>query len=110
MRYAFITAWHTSVPVEAVWQAITQVEDWPAWWRGVKEVKKVRDGDDRGVGAHYVFVWRSRLPYDLSFTMETTQVVEHRLIVGHATGELDDSSDEDSERPKCNWRESGVSH
>ena len=42
MRYSFITAWWTAVPVEPVWQAITRVEDWPRWWRGVKKVKKVR--------------------------------------------------------------------
>lgn len=89
MRYAFVTVWRTPVPVEPVWQAITRVEDWPTWWRGVKAVNKVRDGDDRGIGALHEFVWRSRLPYDLRFTVETVQVVEHRLIVGHAKGELE---------------------
>ena len=89
MKYAFLTVWWTEMPLDAVWQAITRVEDWPAWWRGVRKVEKVRDPDERGVGAVYKFTWRSRLPYDLSFTMETVRVVERRLIVGHAGGELE---------------------
>ena len=42
MKYTFITVWHTSSPVEPVWQAITRVEDWPTWWRG--------DGERKGWG------------------------------------------------------------
>ena len=110
MRYAFVTVWHTSAPVDLVWQAITRVEDWPAWWRGVKRVNKVRDGDDRGIGALHEFAWRGRLPYDLIFTTEIVQVVEHRLIVGHAQGELEGigrwtfTGEEGGTRVECDWR------
>jgi len=86
--YAFTTIWQIAAPVAPIWTAITAVERWPQWWRGVEAVIRLRDGDRRGVGAIHRYTWKSKLPYRLSFTMETTHVEPLQRIEGHARGEL----------------------
>jgi hypothetical protein len=48
----------------------------------------LKPGTGPGLGAVRRYTWKSRLPYRLSFNMETTRIEDHRLIEGHATGEL----------------------
>jgi uncharacterized protein YndB with AHSA1/START domain len=86
--YAFTTTWQIAAPVAPIWAAISAVERWPQWWRGVEAVVRLRDGDDQGVGAIHRYTWKSKLPYRLSFTMETTRVEPLHLIEGRASGEL----------------------
>lgn len=86
--YAFTTIWRVAAPVMPVWMAITDVERWPQWWRGVEAVIRMRDGDHRGIGAIYRYTWKSKLPYRLTFEMETTHIEPFRRIEGHARGEL----------------------
>jgi len=87
--YAFTTLWQIPAPVAPIWTAITEVERWPQWWRGVEAVVPLRAGDAHGVGAVYRYTWKSRLPYRLIFEMETTRVEPLRRIEGRAHGELE---------------------
>lgn len=89
--YAFTTIWQIAAPIAPIWTAITEVERWPQWWRGVEAVVRLRDGDRQGVGAIHRYTWKSKLPYRLSFTMETTRVEPLQRIEGHAQGELQGS-------------------
>jgi hypothetical protein len=86
--YAFTTIWHVAAPVAPVWMAITETERWPQWWRGVETVVRLHAGDSRGIGALYRYTWKSKLPYPLSFEMETTHIEPFQRIEGHARGEL----------------------
>lgn len=89
-RYAFVTEWDIDAPVERVWDALFDPELWPTWWRGVERVVTLRPGAGAlGTGAIRRYTWKSKLPYRLTFTMETTKVEEFRRIEGHATGELE---------------------
>ena len=87
-EYSFLTTWCLEAPRERVWDAIWESERWPEWWRGVTAAQKVADGDESGVGQVGRYSWRSRLPYDLDFTMTTTRVEKPHLLEGEATGEL----------------------
>jgi uncharacterized protein YndB with AHSA1/START domain len=87
--YACTTLWQIPAPVAPIWTAITEVERWPQWWRGVEAVAPLRAGDAHGVGAVYRYTWKSRLPYRLIFEMETTRVEPLRRIEGRAHGELE---------------------
>jgi uncharacterized protein YndB with AHSA1/START domain len=87
-EYAFLTEWQVAAPPEAVWDAITLVDDWPRWWKGVLAVEHLRDGDGRGVGTVHRHRWRSRLPYELTFEMETTLVEPVHRLEGLARGDL----------------------
>lgn len=89
-RYEFVTRWEIPAPVEAVWLAMFDPEQWPKWWRGVEKVETISEGIDLlGTGAVRKYTWRSRLPYRIQFTMETILVREFTRIEGVATGELE---------------------
>ena len=87
-HYSFTTLWRLDAPVAAVWTALTAVERWPQWWRGVEAVVPLRPGDATGVGALHRYTWKSKLPYRLSFEMETTHIEPYQRLEGRAQGEL----------------------
>jgi hypothetical protein len=86
--YAFTTVWRTRAPLEAVWQEIFDTESWPSWWKGVEKVIKLREGDADGLGSVHRYTWKSRLPYRLTFDMETVKIEAPRFLEGVAVGEL----------------------
>jgi uncharacterized protein YndB with AHSA1/START domain len=86
--YRFVTRWTIPAPIDRVWRELMTPDEWPTWWRGVERVELLRPGTGLGVGALRRYTWKSRLPYRLSFTMETTRIDELRTIEGEATGEL----------------------
>jgi len=87
--YTFVTIWTIPALIERVWAELMAPEQWPDWWRGVERVETLRPGDAEGVGAVRRYTWRSRLPYRLSFALETTRVEPCHLIEGRASGELE---------------------
>lgn len=88
--YEFVTQWEIPASLEQVWDELMTPDQWPVWWRGVERVELLRPGIDAlGTGAVRRYVWRSRLPYRLQFTMETTRVEPQSRIEGVATGELE---------------------
>jgi uncharacterized protein YndB with AHSA1/START domain len=87
--YQFVTQWDLDAPVERVWPEIHRSDLWPTWWRGVESVDILKPGGDHGVGGVRRYVWRSKLPYRLTFDMEVTRVVPLVSIEGVARGELD---------------------
>ncbi len=87
--YSFLTTWLLESPREPVFEAIYDQERWPQWWRGVEEASEVRPGDGAdGVGTVARMVWRSLLPYRVSFEVTTTRVERPHLLEGDAVGEL----------------------
>jgi uncharacterized protein YndB with AHSA1/START domain len=83
-----VTTWLIGAPREHVFQAIWDSQRWPSWWRGVESVVELEPGDDDGVGSLGRYVWRSRLPYRLSFDVRVTSVQRPRVMEGLSTGEL----------------------
>ncbi|MFF1445010.1 SRPBCC family protein [Streptomyces sp. NPDC058295] len=60
-RYRFRSLWALPAPPARVYDALERAEDYPRWWRQVREVTQVD-------GATGVIRVRSLLPYDLTFT------------------------------------------
>jgi hypothetical protein len=87
-RYTFVTRWRFDAPLAAVWDEIFHPERWPDWWKAIVSVRNVKSGGADGVGAIRRYTWRGSLPYQLTFDMRTTRVVEHVRLEGEATGEL----------------------
>jgi hypothetical protein len=87
--YAFLTTWLLDSPRLPVWEAIHDQASWPSWWRGVEEAVELRPGDEDGVGSISQMVWKSLLPYRVSFEVTTTRVERPSLMEGHAVGELE---------------------
>ncbi len=88
-QFHLITDWAFDAPLEAVWRALKEPEEWPAWWRAVEKVERLQAGDANGVGAVRRITWRTALPYTLAFSMRVTRIEPMTLIEGRAEGELD---------------------
>ena len=86
--YEFVTIWRVKAPIESVWNEIYHSTEWPKWWRGVESVVEVHKGDEAGVGSIHRYTWKSKLPYRLSFNMQTIRIEPPTLLEGIATGEL----------------------
>jgi uncharacterized protein YndB with AHSA1/START domain len=87
-RYRFLTSWRFDVPVEPVWDALMQPENWPRWWPYVLAVRALESGDAGGIGAVHRFTWSSRLPYRLTFDSKITRLEPHARIEASASGDL----------------------
>ena len=89
-----MTTWALAAPIEDVWQAIYETERWPEWWKGVKVAERLHAVHDRGddpgdgVGSIHRYVWRSRLPYDIEFRMQTRRVESPYMLEAEADGNL----------------------
>ena len=83
--YEFVTIWRVHAPKEKVWDEIYYSEKWPEWWPGVEEVTELKEGDELGVGSIRRYTWRSKLPYKLTFNVETVRVEPIRFLKdGHS--------------------------
>lgn len=87
-RYDLTTQWLLDASIERIWQALIVPEEWPRWWRYVRSVTTLRSGDADGIGAVRRYTWTSRLPYRLTFDMETIALVRPSVIQAAARGEL----------------------
>lgn len=89
-RYKFVTRWTIPADQDRVWNVLLSPDEWPTWWHGVERVELLQRGrDELGHGAIRRYTWKSRLPYRLTFVMETTAIDPPTRIEGRATGELD---------------------
>ncbi|MFB7593416.1 SRPBCC family protein [Streptomyces sp. NPDC056160] len=60
-HYRFRSLWPLPAPPATVYTALERVEDYPRWWRQVREVRRTDDVTG-------VIRIRSLLPYDMTFT------------------------------------------
>ncbi len=88
-EYSFVTNWSFDAPIEAVWAEIENADNWPTWWRGVRRVELIKDGNTDGIGSIRRTTWRSALPYDLIFDSEVIRVEKFKLIDIRAFGQLE---------------------
>jgi uncharacterized protein YndB with AHSA1/START domain len=87
-QFHIITDWSVDAPREKVWPLLFAADQWPSWWRAVKRVECMTDGDEDGIGAVRRMTWRTVLPYSLTFDMRTTNVEPMTRIEGEAEGAL----------------------
>lgn len=90
-HYHLVTRWQLNAPLEAVWDAIYNTEGWPSWWKGVVCVETLDRGDANGLGARQRYIWKSTLPYRLTFVTLVTRVEPLHLLAGWVEGELEGS-------------------
>jgi hypothetical protein len=87
-QYSFITKWQIKAPVERVWEAIYNSNNWRTWWKGVLQVTDICNGDENGIGDVKNITWKSVLPYKLSFKMKLVEKEMYKKLTGIAFGEL----------------------
>jgi hypothetical protein len=107
-HFHVITDWSLNSPREKVWPVLIAAEQWPSWWRALKHVEIVTDGDEAGVGAVRRMTWNTlpwstlpwttlplrsasleqALPLSLTLDMHITRVEPMTRIEGEAEGAL----------------------
>ncbi|MDN0196162.1 SRPBCC family protein [Streptomyces sp. S.PNR 29] len=65
-HYRFRSLWALPAPPATVYDALERAEDYPRWWRQVREVTRLDDTTG-------VIRIRSLLPYDMTFTARETR-------------------------------------
>jgi uncharacterized protein YndB with AHSA1/START domain len=88
-RFDLVSEWRLDAPLERVWAELMAPDQWPNWWRSVKRVEKLADGDVLGVGAIRRFTWGTALPYSLTFDMVATRIEPMSVIEGRAQNGFD---------------------
>ena len=88
-EFVLITDWRFAAPLDRVWALIEATEQWPDWWRAVKKVELLEQGDADDIGTVRRLTWGTALPYDITFDVRTTKVEPQARIEGCAFGELD---------------------
>lgn len=88
-NYRFQTVWWTPAAMDRIWEALADYAKWPTWWRGIRSVEVVREGDDSGAGTVLRQQWRSWVPYTLVFELEMLRIESRKLLGGRASGDLE---------------------
>jgi hypothetical protein len=85
--YSFATTWKVKAGISEVWEVIMNTEEWPSWWKGVRNVKVLQHGDANGNGT---ITWYEvgAFFHSLQFTLKTISVEKHRFAEGIAAGDL----------------------
>jgi carbon monoxide dehydrogenase subunit G len=87
-HFDLVSQWRVAAPVERVWQALAEPEQWPRWWPYVRTVRTLRSGDADGTGSVRRIEWATRLPYRIAIEVEAVEVARHQRLRGRARGEL----------------------
>jgi uncharacterized protein YndB with AHSA1/START domain len=80
--YAFVDEWDVRAPIEAVFDALSDPERYPLWWKPVYLAAKLRD---ENVVEH---LFKGRLPYRLRVTSETVAKERPTRIEAVVRGDL----------------------
>lgn len=88
-NYQFLTTWCIEAPIESAFEVLNDAASYPLWWKSVRSVEVLKQGDAATVGELDRFTWRSVLPYSLTFDLRVSHVERPHLIEGRATGELE---------------------
>ncbi|WP_439602530.1 SRPBCC family protein [Devosia sp.] len=108
--FELVSYWRIAAPLDRVWAEIVDVDAWPSWWRAVRKVERLRDGDIEGIGAVRRITWATALPYTITFDVESTRSEPMYQLEGRATGELNGvgvwtlTSDGDITTVRYDWR------
>jgi len=82
-HYGFTSEWRVDADPGDLFEVLSDIGDYPAWWPEVRRVVRV---GDRRVAAHV----RSLLPYDLDFEMEeVVKDPERGVLEVQMTGDLE---------------------
>ncbi len=85
-KYVLISKWGFDAPIDTVWDAIYDIEGWPLWWPSVERVTAVSSAPVRQFEA-YTIIWKTRLPYKMTFDTQITRVETASLLEATVVGD-----------------------
>lgn len=108
-KYTFVTHWKFDAPLDKVWAEIRNMDAWPEWWKYVKSVEIIKNGNENDIGSVRRITWTTALPYELTFDSELVSVDFQKRMEGIAYGELTGvgiwtfTADENSTHVRYDW-------
>ncbi len=87
-HFDLVSHWRLAAPVDRVWAALADPDNWPRWWPYVRSVRLLRAAGADGHGSVRLFHWATRLPYDVRIEIESIESVRHERIRGRSRGQL----------------------
>ncbi len=88
-EYRLTSEWRINAPLPEVCAAVLLCARWPEWWEGAEKVEEIAAGDADGIGSHWRFTWKGRLPYRLVFDVQITRHALPDTLEGRASGEVE---------------------
>lgn len=86
--FHFESRWNVDGDRERVWEAISDIVDWPEWWPGIRVLALEGWGASDVVGNRVSLAARSPGGVRLRFDVELTAVRRHHRMEFSATGDL----------------------
>lgn len=87
-RFVLTSRWRLDTSPEAVWQLLTDIEAWPAWWRYVRRVRRIERSATSPVGDVAELVWGSALLYGIRLRVTTLAAERPTRLEGQSQGDL----------------------
>lgn len=87
-HFDLIAHWTTHAPVDRVWSALAQPEEWPRWWSCVRAVRTLHAGNAEGVGSIRRIRWSGSLPWETEIEIETVEALRPERLRGRSRGML----------------------
>jgi len=88
-NFSLTTQWNIPAPIETVWLAMIDTEQWPNWWKYIKKVEEIKAGDQFGINSIKQYLWKTSLPYQLILNLEVTRLEPYQLISVNVSGDLE---------------------
>lgn len=87
--YSFLTIWLLEAPIEWVWSALVDYQALPSWWKALKHVRPIEEGNSDGTGGIWEMTWKTPLGYSITFKSTNTQIEPPYLLELNAIGEVE---------------------
>lgn len=87
-RYHLVTDFEVTADPDTVWDTLVEVRSWPSWWRWLKRVKVLAEGDETGAGGRFLNVVATPFRYRLAYEVNVVRVDRPHLIEISCRGHL----------------------
>lgn len=87
--YSFVTLWRVHAPLEKIWNALIDAENYPSWWKSIQRVSPIAPGDANGIGRTERTTWKTFLPYGFTFDTRVKRIEWQKTLALDAFGELE---------------------
>lgn len=88
-RYHFITRIELTAGPSRVWEVLARSEEWIDWWRWLRDVEVLNEGNEEGIGHRVRHVVSSPLGYRLRYVGLITRAIEPLMSRFEAEGDLE---------------------
>lgn len=88
VEYHLVTRLRVDRPPGRVWQTLIEVGDWSKWWKWLREVELLAEGDEDGLGSRFRQRVSSPLLYGFDWETQITRVEKPSVIELDSFGDL----------------------